>query len=209
MANKSQDFATTIVVGTYGSESWCRLAERRAISSARRQGVPVIHEHRDTLAQARNAALDCVETEWTIHLDADDELEAGYVKAMASGEADLRVPMIRQVRNGHSRSVPFWPHVYGHDHDCTAECLRWGNWIVIGAAVRTEMAREVGWEEFGWSEDWAMWARCWQAGATIERIPKAIYVAYMRTGSRNRVMRGVSLDWHRKIERAVFGEVTV
>jgi cellulose synthase/poly-beta-1,6-N-acetylglucosamine synthase-like glycosyltransferase len=197
----------TIAVGTYGSDDWHDLAKERAIPSAEAQGVPVVHVHGGTLAEARNAALEQVETEFVIHLDADDELTPGYIDAMSTGTADLRAPAIRQVRAGRV-GRPFMPQVWKHKHACSAECLRAGNWIVIGACVRTELVRDVGgWEEWGWSEDWALWARCWKAGATIEAIPGAVYRAHVRPASRNHCLsNGETVEWHRRIERAVWPE---
>jgi len=201
-AKQAQTF--TVVIGTYGKSVWTRLAQKRAIPSALSFGVPVIHEHCGTLAEARNLALSKVETEYVVHLDADDELAPGYIKAMTGCTGDILIPRVSICRNPRSVGHPHWPRVWGHTHECVAECLRYGNFIVVGAGVRTEIARAHGWEEFGWSEDWAMWARCVEAGATIERVPDAIYKAYKRIGSRNRVPRAVSLNWHREIERAVW-----
>lgn len=199
-------FDVTVVVATFGKRTWRELARERAIPSARSQ-APVVYVHGQTLAEARNAGLDQVETEFTIHLDADDELEPGYVEAMAQGSADLRSPSVRYVPRGGPPSVP---QVWSHRHACTAECLRQGNWLVIGTCVRTELLRSVGgWEEFGWSEDWAAWARCWRAGGTVEACPDAIYRAHRRLRSRNRVTQEEGLRWHREIEEAVFGKVTV
>jgi glycosyltransferase involved in cell wall biosynthesis len=197
----------TVVVGTYGEGRWARMARSRAIPSAEAQ-APVIHEHGKTLAEARNAALEQVETEYVVHLDADDELEPGYIEAMATGAADLRAPAVRHVWPKWA-SEPEVPKVWAHDHDCVAECLRAGNWLCIGTCARTEMLQAVGWEEFGWSEDWALFARAWQAGATVEAVPSAVYRAHHARRSRNKVRREVALDWHRQIEQAVFGEVTV
>jgi hypothetical protein len=183
----------------------------RAAPSIWRIGPPVrvhhVHLYDGTLAEARNAALDKVETEFVVHLDADDELEPDFFTAMEKGEADLRAPSLRQVRRGRV-GRPFMPQVWGHKHNCTGECLRSGNWIVIGACVKTELVRSVGgWEEFGWSEDWALWARCWKAGASIEAIPEAIYRAHVQRDSRNHRLAAVETSrWHREIEQAVWPE---
>lgn len=198
----------TVVVATYGGEHWIDLAKKRAIPSAEPQ-APVIHHHADTLAAARNGGLAQIESEFVVFLDADDRLEDGYVEAMQQGTADLRVPMLRQVRrNGRRIGQPFMPQVWGHRHACAAECLRQGNWIVIGAAVRTELLRSVGgFEEWGWSEDWAAFARCWKAGGTVEVIPGAIYRAWVRPESRNHSPdHATIMRWHRQIERAVWPE---
>lgn len=195
----------TICIGTYGGREWIDLAAQRAVPSAAAQGVPVIHRHGATLADARNLALGDVRTEYVIHLDADDELEPGYVEAMTGGVADLRVPLLRQVRRGRV-GEPFMPQVWGHHHQCVAECLRHGNFIVIGACVRAALLRQVGgWEEWGWSEDWAAWARCWTAGGTVEWIPGAVYRAHVRPGSRNHALSAEETNaWHLQIEAAVW-----
>lgn len=194
----------SVVIGTFGHRSWERMARDRAIPSVP-EGVPVFHEHRDTLAKARNAGLEQVETDFVVHLDADDELGEGYFDAMAKGTADLRGPSRLNIKRGVPWGEPMMPQVWGHEHQCHGECLRFGNWLVIGTAVRTELLRSVGgWEEFGWSEDWAAWARCWKAGGTVEAIPEAIYKAHLARQGRNRVPRHISLHWHRTIEHAIW-----
>jgi glycosyltransferase involved in cell wall biosynthesis len=176
----------TLTVATFGAPEWRDLAESRAIPSCEAQGVPVIHHHGDSLADARNGALALVETEWVAVCDADDELEPDYVEAMSRGTADVRGPLARYMVDGCERNL-WQPRVWNHHHDCVAECLEWGNWLLIGSAVRTEMLREVGgWRDFPWSEDWDVWIRCWQAGATFELIRDAIYRAHVRPDSRNR-----------------------
>jgi glycosyltransferase involved in cell wall biosynthesis len=178
---------TTIVIGTFGGDDWKRLARGRAIPSAMAQGCRVVHVHADTLHDARNTALDQVETPWVIHLDADDELEPGYVANMMSADGDVRAPMVRYVQRGRAVSRPRFPRVAGHSHECSGDCLPYGNWIVIGAAVRTDLVRQVGgWRDFVWSEDWDMWLRCYLSGAEVRRARRAIYRAHVRSGSRNR-----------------------
>lgn len=194
----------TIAVATFGEHHWKTLAARRAIPSAERQ-APVVYTHGETLHEARNEALEMVDTEWVIHLDADDELEPGYVEAMARGTADVRGPLARYVQGRRRR---LWqPRVHGHKHDCTAECLRHGNWLLIGSAVRTELIRRAGgWRDYPWSEDWSTWIRCWKAGGTFELIRDAVYRAHVDPKSRN---RGASpserLAAHRLIEEDEFG----
>lgn len=176
----------TICVGTFGGSEWAKLASERAIPSAEAQEVPVIHRHGLTLAQARNEALALVKTEWVVFLDADDELEAGYIAALAAGSADLRAPAVSYVR-GSRRHAPYVPQVAGHTHACTAACLCEGNWLVIGTAVRAELARQVGgFKEWACYEDWCFFQRCWLAGASVEAIPMAVYLAHWRRDSRNR-----------------------
>lgn len=176
----------TVVVATFGDEKWIERARTVAIPSAEALGLPVLHVHGETLAGARNEGLVGVKTEWVVHLDADDELESGYVEAMASGSRDLRAPAVRYVGRTINRA-PYVPRVAGHHHPCSADCLSAGNWLVVGSAVRAEMAMVVGgWREWPVYEDWDLWMRCWQAGATVEAIPTAVYRAHVNPHSRNR-----------------------
>jgi hypothetical protein len=199
-------FEVSVAIGTFGHRSWVNLANERAIPSAEALGVPVVHRHGTTLAQARNEALSLVETEWAIHLDADDQLDSNYVEAMSKGTADLRAPSRLDIRSGVEAGEPYMPRVWGHEHQCVGECLRYGNWMTIGTCVPTKLAQETGWEEFGWSEDYAFFARMWKAGATVEAIPEAIYRAWWSRRSRNKIANRLSVDWHRKIEAAVWPE---
>lgn len=194
----------TVVIGTYGDPSWVELAQRRAAPSAAAHGVPVVHHHADTLHDARNGGLARVDTEWVCHLDADDELESGYFTAMASGVTDVRAPAVRYVRRARGATDAAVPKVAGHAHDCSAECLCDGNWLVVGSLVRTDMVRRVGgWRDFPWSEDWDLWLRCHLAGATFTAIPDAVYRAHVRPNSRNRVpSRGARLAAHHAIAAA-------
>lgn len=196
----------TVVVGTFGDPAWRDLAYSRAIPSVP-ENVPVIHRHGSTLAQARNEGLALVTTEWVIFLDADDELEPGYIEAMERGTADVRGPLARYIRGAQQK---LWqPRVAGHQHDCTAECLPDGNWLLVGATVRTELLRRAGgWRDYPWSEDWSTWIRCWKAGATFELIRDAIYRAHVRLDSRNRgATQEARLAAHQEIHRAEFPEL--
>ncbi len=190
----------TVAVATYGDQEWSDLAWRRAVPSAMRLGVPVVHYHGDTLHDARNTALSMVDTEWVCHLDADDELEPGYFTAMGWGTADVRAPSVVYVVNG----IPQWPimpKVSGHRHRCKPACLTEGNWLVVGSVARTQLLRDVGgWRDFEWSEDWDLWLRCHLAGATIEGVPQAYYKAHVRPDSRN---RGASQETRNAAHRAI------
>jgi GT2 family glycosyltransferase len=190
----------TVAIGTFGAQGWRRLARERAIPSCEALGVDWVHVHADSLHQARNACLEEVQTEWVIHLDADDELESGYIEAMGVATADVRAPAVRYVRRNRPRT-PAVPRVWGHVHDCTADCFPEGNWVAIGAAVRAQMVRDVGgWEDYPVYEDWALWRRCWKAGASFEAVPQAVYRAHVRMDSRN---RGRATDFKNSVHRRI------
>lgn len=172
----------TVCVGTFGKPTWRRLARERAIPSAQ---APVIHCHADTLSEARNAALEQVETEWVCFLDADDELTPGYFQAMEKGTADVRAPMLRFM----PRNKLWQPRVFNHHHDCLAECITSGegNWIPAGTVWRTDLVKEVGgWKGWPIYEDFDLAMRVLLKGATAELIPDAVYQAWVRPDSRNR-----------------------
>ena len=197
----------SVIIGTFGDPEWQQLADRAA-ASAEDQADEVICVHGDTLAQARNEGLRMAGGEYVIHLDADDTLEPGYVGHLLTGTADLRAPAVRYVtETGHARSAHV-PKVAGHTHDCTGDCLPFGNWLVVGTMVRAQLLKDVGgWEEWPIYEDWAAFARCWVAGGTVEAIPAAVYRATWRPGSRNRAPDHRFKDRvHHEIAAAVFPE---
>jgi hypothetical protein len=89
----------TVAVATYGAAAWTRLAQTRAIPSARALSVPVVYYHGYDLQNARNQALAKVETEWVIHLDADDELQliVGQAETQDTNDKQPLKPMITTI----------------------------------------------------------------------------------------------------------------
>lgn len=181
----------TIVVAAFG-EPWSTWARERAIPSAQQFGVPVVVATGATVAEARNNGLSEVDTEFVVHLDADDELTPSYLDAMAEGTADVRVPAVEYVQpDGQISPATLWDtrcrwQREGGAHQC--ECMVGGSWVPIGAMVRTELLRRIGgWHEHPVYEDFCVWLRCHVAGALFEAMPKAVYRAHVNpSGGRNR-----------------------
>lgn len=204
----------SILISTYGEESWRRLAEERAIPSAAREApceIRVLHEPEMTIAQVRNANAEQATGDWLCFLDADDELGPGYLRAMerahqqrgrVDGTPPLLTPAVSYVRKGYRRPARFLP---GHD-------LTRDNYLVIGTLVRRDLFLEVG----GFCdyphgfEDWSVWAKCWKAGAPIIQVKGAVYYAHINPRSVHRQSwkdRKWQVQMHNKIRAELFPDL--
>ena len=203
----------SIVIASHGHERWKNLARRRAWPSAENQGAEVLVEHDPdgTRAEVRNRLTEQAKGDWIITLDADDELDPGYVTAMEDafrhavppvenwGRQLLLTPAISFVRNGRRERPKFMPEV-----DLTE-----ANWMVVGTAVPRSLLLEVGgWRTFTGSgvlnqwDDWDLWMRCVQAGAGIVKVPDAVYVAHVSPSPHYSRTPTISRLWWNEIRQA-------
>jgi glycosyltransferase involved in cell wall biosynthesis len=194
-----------IVVATCGEDRWQKLAHERAWPTAMaeataRPGRTADLRHYDglTIAEARNRAAAQVVAphDWLCFLDADDELEPGYLDAMeeawingaiTTDWSPLFVPAMRRVEPPHpwaqfEATIPNkggWPRV---------------NECVIGTLVHRGLFDRVGGfrtetndgTPISIYEDWDLWLRCVDAGATRVYVPAAVYRAHVNpSGGRN------------------------
>jgi len=199
----------SVVISTFGEESWKKLAEQ-AIESAEKAGAKeILYNHSSSLHEARNTGLYSANCEWVVHLDADDFLAPTFLEEISSGTSDIRVPAIcYSYSNQFNIRTARIPSVWPHKHSCNPKCLESGNYIIVGAMVKTELAQQIGgWRDYPALEDFDLWQRCWLAGATFENSPKAIYLARVRNGSRNRIKRPVEMaKLQREISKVNFEE---
>jgi glycosyltransferase involved in cell wall biosynthesis len=82
----------SIVVATFGSEEWRDQGNRTAEAAWELGAGSVVNVHlpEGTLAQARNQGAEDASTEWLCFLDADDELDPGFIPAMRARIEGLR-----------------------------------------------------------------------------------------------------------------------
>ena len=184
-----------VVVPTFGDDRWWRDKALVALESAARQTVPpsvVIQSHGETLQEARNGgALRC-QTDWLIFLDADDTLDKNYISRMLEGTGNVRQPATIGVyedgrRDAEAVVIP-------------KKNLLDGNYIIIGAMIDHELFNQVG--GFGDEElyeDWSLYLRLEEAGATFGVCPEAIYEVLVKGNTRNLPARPVQEHWYHKI----------
>jgi len=179
----------TVIVATCGTDEW------RLMGNEAQNSIPLdvrsirVHEPLMTVSEARNYALTKVETEYVCFLDADDSLGLNYFKGVAS-VSDVIVTSI-----SYNKARPTIPKVpehltaeYYHRGPCKAECLLDGNYLHVGSIVKTEAVRKVGgFPEYPVYEDWALWLKMQQNGATFSNHPESVYYASVREspGHRN------------------------
>jgi glycosyltransferase involved in cell wall biosynthesis len=193
----------SILICTYGEVRWQRLAMERALPSAENQGA---HEVRawhmpgeaepgqSSLSVVRNTAARDASGDVLCFLDADDELEPGYLDAMREtrSQRDRDALLIPWVRYIHGRRVdePILPGL--------GRPLIELNRAVIGSLVPRDLFLNVG--GFGEEpiyEDWDLWLRCSQHLELVD-VPKAVYRVHADVGGRN-MQRAEQRRWYDEI----------
>lgn len=155
----------------------------------------------------RNDAARKTKGDWLCFVDADDEVDLGYLDAMhlaivrqKKPERCLFTPAVSYVRKGKPAPPIFLDRGISLEHD---------NWLVVGTVVHRDLFFEVG----GFSdyphgfEDWSLWAKCWKAGAEIVKIPDAIYRAHVNPQSKHRKQwrnRKWQVEMHQRVQKELF-----
>lgn len=187
----------SVLICTFGADSWRKLAVTRALPSAQRQGaveVVAYHSPDGTLAQCRNAAGAAATGELLCFLDADDELAPGYVSAMRdaateSGTEALYYPAVQYCRHG------YWdePALLGNGLPLIDL-----NRAVIGSLVPRDLFLKLG--GFGEEpiyEDWALWLRC-SEHVPLVPVEAAVYRVNVKRRTRNENPK-LGREWYDRI----------
>lgn len=198
-----------VCIGTYGDiNTWEHFVDTRSGPSVDRQTVrPTLYSrvHGNTLQEARNQAADGVarhpqplsEPNWLCFLDADDELDDGFIEAMADAARDLDGDWLLQ-----PATLGVYPdgHTDPHPVVIPPKPLLDGNFLVISTLIRSEQFHRLGgfgdWEIY---EDWDLWIRAWQDGANIKAVPDAILRVHVNPDSRNNGARATQLRVYQAI----------
>ena len=204
----------SVVITTYGEPAWQDLAWSRAYPSAMDQGadhIVVHHAENLSIGPARNQAAEQVpEDNIMVFLDADDELEDGYIEAMINAivgrpepmRMGLYQPAVRYVRKGRGPEPVLIPE----------KDLRVDNYLVVGTAIHKGLFDQVGgFNDYPHGfEDWSLWAKAWKAGAIVVPVPKAVYRAHINPQSAHRRMwrnRREQVAMHLKVQAELFPEM--
>lgn len=172
----------SVIVATFGDRRYRDTARDVALPSAAAAGAgEIIAAHGLALHEARNNGAAEATGEWLCFLDADDELEAGYLDAMAAASGDLRAPAVRLVVDSDNPREDLPAPVTFEHRD-----MRTLNPCAIGTLLRRTLFDDVGgfWSERAW-EDWSLFRRCWLRGATIVHVPDAVYRYHVNPAGRN------------------------
>lgn len=183
-----------VVIATYGDiERWAPLADRAGTSVDEQTLQPAarVWLHGDTLAGARNAGADEVIDQGATHLvflDADDELDAGYLQAMADAHGTFTGP-------GDCATL-HRPNTIGVYADGTTDPeprmiprtdMRMANCCVIGTMVPVDLFCAVGgFREYAALEDFALFRSMIARGASIVDVDDAVYRVHLDLSGRNR-----------------------
>lgn len=203
----------SIIIATYGDESWEELALSRAAPSTEGQDareVLIGHDPDGTIASARNELAAQAIGEWLLFLDADDEIAPGFLAAMKRALRQERrvhdtplllTPAVSYVRKGKKATPMFHP---------TGD-LRNDNFLIVGTLVERDLFDQVGgFNDYPHGfEDWSLWAKCWKAGAQIIQVPRAVYVAHWNPDSKHKrgwKDRKWQVAMHNKIRAELFPE---
>jgi glycosyltransferase involved in cell wall biosynthesis len=185
----------TILICAHGQPLWRDLAYARAFPSAAEQALTLVHYDPDaTLAQVRNTAAQEADTEWLCFLDADDELDFGYVDAMGRhANADmLLAPAVKYINPRKATAPACLPNEPGD--------MRRVNRCVIGTLIRRETFwAQGGFKEWPCYEDWDLFLGAHMEGVPIVYVPDAVYKAHLSRGSRNAPSRQVAQEVYHKI----------
>lgn len=184
--NLNSTSSIAVCVGTFGdARHWEKVARTWALPSAEMQDelpARVTWNHGPDLRAARND-IARHDTEWLCFLDADDELDPGYIAAMAKAAKDLDGDWLLQ-----PATLGVYPDMSEDPHPVVIprKNLLDGNFMVVSTLIRTEQFHRIGgFRDWPIYEDWDLFLRAWRDGARFMAVPDAILRVHVNPESRN------------------------
>ncbi len=181
-----------VIITTVGDQKWADLARDHAEPSVElgpEDALYMLHVPTASalvLGAIRNqAAREALASDWLCFLDADDQLDAGYLPAMHAAmhvhnlwrphdlvvNPTLLIPHVQYVERGRHVGWPGLPPGAGRP-------IADVNAAVIGTLVPRDLFMAVGgFRSHPIYEDWDLWLRCVREGARAAVVPDAIYLA--------------------------------
>lgn len=205
----------SVLISTYGDDSWRQLALERALPSAEQIGaheILVHHEPDGNVATFRNNNAARATGDYLLMLDADDTLSENYLLAMGAalgqhtsrnGRPVLLTPATARVNKNR---LPSRGSVLKEAD------LRYSNWLIIGTLTPRSLFEELGGFR-DWPhglEDWDYWTRAEKRGVEILKVPQATYYAHWSKDSQHRQLwrqRGQQVYWHNCVGHDVWPEI--
>jgi glycosyltransferase involved in cell wall biosynthesis len=194
-----------VCVGTFGDvDRWEKTAHTWALPSVEMQHerpARMTWNHGPSLHVARNDAArppGCLDdTEWLCFLDADDELDPGYIAAMAAATKGLEGDWLLQPATlGIHADLCEDPHPVV----IPRKNLLDGNFMVISTLIRTEQFHRLGgFQDWPIYEDWDLWLRAWRDGAQFKAVPDAVLRVHANPRSRNDGDRATQVSVYHQI----------
>lgn len=176
----------TVIIPIYGDIVFWESMATGAHRSCEDQTTikfQLVYSKGGNISECRNKALENVNTDWIIFLDADDWLEHTYIeemlkKAEQHPDGDIFVPSVhRHYEDGRIDTDQHW---------YKPKDLMTGNYIVVSAMIRTSLFKKLGgFHDYESLEDWDLWLRAEEAGAKFIQCPEAILHISKRANSRN------------------------
>lgn len=188
----------SIVIATAGTHEWADLAWSRAYPSASAQsyrGEIVIEHHPElSVAEARNAAARNAVGEWLCFLDADDELEPGYLDAMERRNGGTIYPTVNPpfTTAPPPLLVPALRRVWPDCRESGPEIPNRGRWprlneCVIGTLIDHRLFDDLGgFRDLPSLEDYDLFLRAYDVGAPLVYVEEAVYRECVNPDGRNR-----------------------
>lgn len=170
---QTRDGWELIVVDDGSTDETLKLANEAAAGDPR---VRLLRQHNAGAAQARNHAARHAAGEWLVFLDADDELESGYlqrIEQVAREDAGLAVVGTNGLKtypDGSQRSA--YPETVPVEITLSDQIAQ--SQLTVTCALKRDVFEVLGGFRDTYAEDYDLWLRVLAAGHRALRVPELL-----------------------------------